>query len=955
MIAAAKAEFKEYAKSGIGELQKTKRIITILNHIFYGEGGKGRLKKALVIAFFVSVLLMQVFIGLEAVAVDAYSVKIDRVVPEDGSYLSLLTYPELPWFNITVYVKYSLPASSAYAGSFEIRLNVYEWDAWYGNGWQSLPYGQQLFLPNEDWNKGEIALKTTAKLNKTKLEVFLSGSYAPIDSPQDGAHIDLNHTIIITYTSEPLLFASFIMDPENPTVTDTITFTSTSITKGSSSHPIGKYKWYLDGEDVWYLDGDIGGLEGWATWKSPSFSWSKPTAGFHTVNLTITDNQNTTTTTSKTFEVKTTQGLSVSSSAGGLVADGVSSAKIGVELPTTQSKRVKLSDGVTELTQDAVDGKAIFTYVPDTEKLGLLPLNIPKEGASITLTASLDDGTSGSITLKVYRRPILLVHGLWSSGAMWSKMVKMLENDGFTVYTMDYPNVGSLKTAATEYLAPKIEAIKKDFSQPLYYHSLFKTNYLTRNVTKIDVIAHSAGGVVTRYYINDFVTDDFKAGGEGHGIKTLITVGTPHLGSPWPKEYQYWVQQRSILPVIQPILHCTQVFLSEGAMGKEGQALIDLMPDSLFLNEVNDPQWHNPTVDYYAICGTDNYLSTAYGMALYERNFIDWMTCQKMLMTGDGVVESTSQRFAERIQKGYYVNEWHCSEGSSHQVFEISSKILKGLEQEIPSIYRSPAKESVSANDFTCTKDAQGDRFRWVYRSMTAEGSQAPLVEVKDGDVLENGATIYAWFNREKASINEKATFNLQVKESNSQSFTGIVYVCVQSIKKQPGLGGWIGITVLSPTSFKLFHASEADIYIRSEGPLNIITEDGTAASPDPELAITIDEGGSLKMVVLEGNMTVFDNYNGSAFINEGQAATFHPDIAMETSNVDLDSIDKWWINNESTGDQPWWDPIIGFLKNQYKLIVAAAVAIILIIIIAVATKKRKTHRPITFIPPSPP
>jgi hypothetical protein len=269
--------------------------------------------------------------------------------------------------------------------------------------------------------------------------------------------------------------------------------------------------------------------------------------------------------------------LSLTANFDGVVADGASSVEVTVTLPSTSTQTVTLTDGKTTLTETAVNGEAVFTYVPDTEKLGLSPSNIPPEGADITLTAETADGESGKITLKIYRRPVLLVHGLFSSADMWGQMKLWLESDGFKVYCVDYKqdNAGDITKIARDYVKKiGITNLKKEFLDDGI------------NVTKIDVMAHSMGGVVMEYYI---AHDENK----GNDIHTLIMIGTPHEGSPLPTVYEKYKDKSWAKPMLKQL----------GA--HPGKGLKQLKTDSNFLKTLKSTVL-NKNVNYYNIIGTNN-------------------------------------------------------------------------------------------------------------------------------------------------------------------------------------------------------------------------------------------------------------------------------------------------------------------------------------------------------------
>lgn len=127
------------------------------------------------------------------------------------------------------------------------------------------------------------------------------------------------------------------------------------------------------------------------------------------------------------------------------------------------------------------------------------------------------------------------------------------------------------------------------------------------NVTKIDIIAHSGRGLVSRYYIamrNDPRLWPGQKPPKTLYVHTLILVGTTNLGSPLAPIYMdaiqnYLMQIRALLMLIQALPdHFYTEIRSAHRRTNPWQKLLNL------LNSMpNDPD-----VRYYTICGTKNIL-----------------------------------------------------------------------------------------------------------------------------------------------------------------------------------------------------------------------------------------------------------------------------------------------------------------------------------------------------------
>ncbi|NBX82339.1 alpha/beta hydrolase [bacterium] len=110
-----------------------------------------------------------------------------------------------------------------------------------------------------------------------------------------------------------------------------------------------------------------------------------------------------------------------------------------------------------------------------------------------------------------HRRPILLIHGIFHNKSAFFFLKQKLALKGWHHFREVnlYTSVNSVARLA-ERVKSEVHQLREDYG-----------------TDQIDIVAHSMGGLVARYFIQ-------KLGGEPW-VKNLITLGTPHLGTQWSK------------------------------------------------------------------------------------------------------------------------------------------------------------------------------------------------------------------------------------------------------------------------------------------------------------------------------------------------------------------------------------------------------------------------------------
>lgn len=108
-------------------------------------------------------------------------------------------------------------------------------------------------------------------------------------------------------------------------------------------------------------------------------------------------------------------------------------------------------------------------------------------------------------------RPVLLIYGFGQTRRVLNVLETRLRRDGFCVWSINQGGLfDTFNTGGVEDLAAlvgeKIAKVVRRYDLP-----------------KIDIVAHSMGGLVARYYVK-------RLGGDRY-VRSLVTLGTPHHGT----------------------------------------------------------------------------------------------------------------------------------------------------------------------------------------------------------------------------------------------------------------------------------------------------------------------------------------------------------------------------------------------------------------------------------------
>ncbi len=112
----------------------------------------------------------------------------------------------------------------------------------------------------------------------------------------------------------------------------------------------------------------------------------------------------------------------------------------------------------------------------------------------------------------LYPETVLLLHGFFQTRNVWEVMEDRLRHDGYGVFSFDLGgllwrfNTRSISYLA-QHIADKLEGVCARYA-----------------LERFHIVGHSKGGLIARQYIQNH--------GGDRRVKSLITLGTPHHGTP---------------------------------------------------------------------------------------------------------------------------------------------------------------------------------------------------------------------------------------------------------------------------------------------------------------------------------------------------------------------------------------------------------------------------------------
>ena len=245
----------------------------------------------------------------------------------------------------------------------------------------------------------------------------------------------------------------------------------------------------------------------------------------------------------------------------------------------------------------------------------------------VQITATWRDGEreeQASVAIAVVQPPLVFVHGVWSNPKAWE--------DAIEPHQQRFAALGYNLWAYFDYAASNSEDPAVIARGLLGSPSLSQVvdSLLTRSAQRgtlagrVDLVGHSMGGLVSRRYLAD---------GGWARVRKLVTVATPHEGSPFAAWFAYFARAKqpgtppgsmTVPPEVQAnpkwragntawtneaftwLVRTVRSQLKlDASFFRDGPAVDALMPRSAFLQALNAADPHDQDVRYYFLYGSE--------------------------------------------------------------------------------------------------------------------------------------------------------------------------------------------------------------------------------------------------------------------------------------------------------------------------------------------------------------
>lgn len=124
-----------------------------------------------------------------------------------------------------------------------------------------------------------------------------------------------------------------------------------------------------------------------------------------------------------------------------------------------------------------------------------------------------------TVPIRIYRAPVLFVHGLLGYASTFDDMISYLKNN--SLYNSTLLHAIDYHATSPEAFASNVDEIPNGIDD-----LLFQVRNINYSAGKVDIVSHSMGGIISRLYLQGNYGFYYRG-----DVNKLITLNTPHSGS----------------------------------------------------------------------------------------------------------------------------------------------------------------------------------------------------------------------------------------------------------------------------------------------------------------------------------------------------------------------------------------------------------------------------------------
>ncbi len=145
------------------------------------------------------------------------------------------------------------------------------------------------------------------------------------------------------------------------------------------------------------------------------------------------------------------------------------------------------------------------------------PISYPNKIIHIQIRDKESDELLLELPIRVYRAPVVMVHGLWADSGAFKDIEQNL-TDVFNMWTDQLTFKADYKSTNADHFATNSNEVFESIRTMVTF-----ANLKDFSVSRVNLIAHSMGGLLSRMFIQ---SDKFS-----NDICRFITINTPHSGT----------------------------------------------------------------------------------------------------------------------------------------------------------------------------------------------------------------------------------------------------------------------------------------------------------------------------------------------------------------------------------------------------------------------------------------